>query len=45
MLGRLPFDRVAEPSEIAAMAVMLASPLVHYLYGTVVDVDGGAQFR
>ena len=45
MLGRLPFDRVAEPSEIAAMAVMLASPLVHYLSGTVVDVDGGAQFR
>lgn len=45
MLGRLPFDRVAEPSEIAAMAVMLASPKVAYLSGTVVDVDGGGQFR
>lgn len=45
MLGNLPFDRMAEPAEIAAMAVMLASPRVAYLSGTVVDVDGGAQFR
>ncbi|EDP64630.1 short chain dehydrogenase [alpha proteobacterium BAL199] len=45
MLGRLPFDRMAEPSEIGAMAVMLASPRVTYLSGTVIDMDGGAQFR
>ncbi|MEQ8397378.1 short-chain dehydrogenase/reductase [Thalassobaculum sp.] len=45
MLGRLPFDRMAEPAEIGAMAVMLASPRVTYLSGTVIDMDGGAQFR
>lgn len=45
MLGKLPFDRVAEPSEIATLTVMLTSPKVAYLSGTVVDVDGGAQFR
>lgn len=45
MLGKLPFDRVAEPSEIAALAVMLTSPKVAYVSGTVLDVDGGAQFR
>ncbi|MEQ8818507.1 MAG: short-chain dehydrogenase/reductase [Thalassobaculum sp.] len=45
MLTGLPFGRPAEPEEIAAMAVMLASPKVAYLSGTVIDVDGGAQFR
>lgn len=45
MLGRLPFDRMAEPAEIASLAVMLTSPQVAYFSGTVVDVDGGAQFR
>lgn len=45
MLGNLPFDRVAEPSEIANLAVMLTSPKVAYVSGTVLDVDGGAQFR
>ena len=45
MLAGLPFGRPAEPEEIAAMAVMLTSKKVAYLSGTVIDVDGGAQFR
>lgn len=45
MLAGLPFGRPAEPEEIAALAVMLASPKVAYVSGTVLDVDGGAQFR
>ena len=45
MLAGLPFGRPAEPEEIAAMAVMLTSEKVAYLSGTVIDVDGGAQFR
>lgn len=40
-LVNLPFDRMAEPSEVADLAVMLASPRAAYLSGTVVDVDGG----
>lgn len=45
MLAGLPFGRPAEPAEMAAVAVMLASPKAGYLSGTVVDVDGGGQFR
>src|SRR3546814_1457032 len=41
MLGKLPFDRVAEPSETANLAVMLTSPKVAYFSGTEGDVDGG----
>lgn len=44
-LGPLPFGRLAEPAEIADLAVMLASPRAAYLSGTVVDVDGGQAFR
>lgn len=39
-----PFGRPAAPSEIGDLAVMLASGRVAYLSGTVVDVDGGAQW-
>ena len=34
----------ATPEEVAALAVMLASPKVHYLSGTVIDMDGGGQW-
>ncbi|NVO15214.1 MAG: SDR family NAD(P)-dependent oxidoreductase [Rhodoplanes sp.] len=44
-LGPLPFGRLAEPAEIGALTVMLASPRASYLSGTVVDVDGGQMFR
>ena len=44
-LHGLPFNRAAEPDEIAALATMLASDRVAYLSGAVVDVDGGVQYR
>lgn len=39
-----PFGRPKMPQEVASLAVMLASPHVHYLSGTVVDMDGGGQW-
>ena len=45
VLSGLPFDRLAEPAEIASVAVMLTSPLAGYLSGTVVDVDAGLRHR
>ena len=40
-----PFGRPKQPHEVAALAVMLASPKVQYLSGTVIDMDGGGQWR
>jgi len=45
LLGSLPFGRLKEPQEVAALTVMLAAPQVAYLSGTVIDMDGGGQFR
>ncbi len=39
-----PFGRPKRADEVAALAVMLASPRVHYLSGTVIDMDGGGQW-
>lgn len=39
-----PFGRPKAPEEVAALAVMLTSPNVHYLSGTVVDIDGGGRW-
>ena len=39
-----PFGRPKSAEEVAALAVMLASPQVHYLSGTVVDIDGGGRW-
>lgn len=44
-LGALPFGRLAEASEIADLAVMLASPRASYLSGTVLDIDGGQSYK
>lgn len=41
---KLPFGRMAEPDEIAHLAVFCASPLCGYLSGTVLNVDGGQNF-
>lgn len=43
--ARFPYGRPAEPAEVASLAVMLASPKVAYLNGTVIDLDGGGQWR
>lgn len=37
----LPFGRMAEPQEVADLAVFSCSPLAGYLSGTVINVDGG----
>jgi NAD(P)-dependent dehydrogenase (short-subunit alcohol dehydrogenase family) len=44
-LGDLPFGRLKEPEEVAALAVMLCGPQVEYLSGTMIDMDGGHMFR
>jgi NAD(P)-dependent dehydrogenase (short-subunit alcohol dehydrogenase family) len=41
---RFPYGRPAHPDEVAALAVMMLSPRVSYLNGTVVDIDGGGQW-
>lgn len=44
-LSNLPFGRLKEPDEVAALAVMLCAPQVAYLSGAMIDMDGGGQFR
>ncbi|MDE2361333.1 MAG: SDR family oxidoreductase [Hyphomicrobiales bacterium] len=44
-LQGLPFNRAAEPEEIANLTAMLASDRLAYVSGTVIDVDGGVQYR
>lgn len=41
----LPFGRIKSAEEVAALATMLASSRVHYLSGTVIDMDGGGRWR
>jgi NAD(P)-dependent dehydrogenase (short-subunit alcohol dehydrogenase family) len=42
---KLPFGRIKTAEEVAALATMLSAPRVHYLSGTVIDMDGGGQWR
>jgi NAD(P)-dependent dehydrogenase (short-subunit alcohol dehydrogenase family) len=42
---KLPFGRIKSPDEVAALACMLCAPQVHYLSGTVIDMDGGQMWR
>jgi len=44
-LADLPFGRLKEPEEVAALAVMLAAPQVQYLSGAMIDMDGGGLYR
>jgi NAD(P)-dependent dehydrogenase (short-subunit alcohol dehydrogenase family) len=42
MIGDTPIHRIGEPEDIAAMAVLLASPGGSYVTGQAIAVDGGA---
>lgn len=42
-LSRIPMDRIAEPEEVARVAVFLASDAASYMTGTVVNVSGGMK--
>lgn len=42
--SKFPFGRLKKPEEVASLATMLCSPVVTYLSGTVVDMDGGQQW-
>ncbi len=42
--SKMPFGRIKLPEEVGALAAMLCAPQVHYLSGTVIDLDGGAQW-
>ncbi|OED42032.1 short-chain dehydrogenase [Chromatiales bacterium (ex Bugula neritina AB1)] len=43
--SNFPFGRLKTPQEVASLSVMLCSSEVQYLSGTVVDMDGGQQWR
>jgi 3-oxoacyl-[acyl-carrier protein] reductase len=42
--SKMPFGRIKRPDEVGALAAMLCAPQVHYLSGTVIDLDGGGQW-
>jgi NAD(P)-dependent dehydrogenase (short-subunit alcohol dehydrogenase family) len=44
LTGRFPLGRLAEPSEIAELAMFCSSPLCGYLSGSVINVEGGQMF-
>jgi NAD(P)-dependent dehydrogenase (short-subunit alcohol dehydrogenase family) len=39
----IPVGRIAEPEECANLVAMLASPLMHFVNGTMIEVDGGQE--
>src|SRR6202042_422434 len=39
----IPMGRIAEVDEVAALVVMLASPLAHMVNGTQIEIDGGQE--
>ena len=45
MIANVPLQRVADPGEIASVAVFLASDAASYVNGAIVPVDGGWSAR
>ena len=39
----IPLGRIAEVEEVANLVTMLASPLMHMVNGTMIEVDGGQE--
>jgi NAD(P)-dependent dehydrogenase (short-subunit alcohol dehydrogenase family) len=39
----IPMGRIAEPVEVANLVAMLASPLMHQVNGTMIEIDGGQE--
>ena len=39
----IPLGRIAKTSEVANLVVMLASPLMHFVNGTMIEIDGGQE--
>jgi NAD(P)-dependent dehydrogenase (short-subunit alcohol dehydrogenase family) len=39
----IPLGRIAEVEEVANLVTMLASPLMHFVNGTMIEIDGGQQ--
>lgn len=39
----IPMGRIAEAQEVANLVTMLASPLMHYVTGTMIEIDGGQE--
>lgn len=39
----IPMGRIAEVEEVANLVAMLASPLMHYVTGTMIEIDGGQE--
>jgi 3-oxoacyl-[acyl-carrier protein] reductase len=37
----IPMGRIAEVEEVANLVVMLASPLMQMVNGTMIEIDGG----
>ena len=44
-LGRIPLGRIADPAEVADVAVFLCSNRAGYMTGTTIDVSGGMIMR
>ncbi|HYC37205.1 MAG TPA: SDR family NAD(P)-dependent oxidoreductase [Usitatibacter sp.] len=39
----IPLGRIAEADEVANLVAMLASPLMHFVNGTMIEIDGGQE--
>jgi 3-oxoacyl-[acyl-carrier protein] reductase len=39
----IPLGRIAEVDEVASLVAMLASPLMHMVNGTMIEIDGGQE--